>query len=186
MRTRFPSITLGLIVAGTLLGTLGSFSTPIGSGVSQFWPGIMVQVAGSVWFGGWGVLAGAIFPIFTNLLTGGGAVNVLGFIPANLVQGLIPALAFHHFHMSPRIPGRRGLAFYCLWGALVPSAVGAVLGGAALVLSGEADLFRDFPRLACTWALANTYSSVLLGIPTLRVLTPLWEEAELLVRGYWR
>lgn len=186
MKTRFLVITLGLILAGTILGTLGSFSTPIGSGVSQFWPGIMVQVAGSIWFGGWGVLAGAIFPIFTNLITGGTTVNVLGFIPANFVQGLIPALAFHHFRMSPRIPGWRGVAFYGLWGAVVPSAVGAVLGVAALVAFGEADLLRDCPRLASTWALANTFSSVLLGIPTLRVLTPLWEEADLLVRDHWR
>lgn len=186
MKTRFPSITLGLILAGTLLGTLGSFSTPIGSGVSQFWPGAMVQAVGGVWFGGWGVLAGTIFPIFTNLLTGGTLVNVFGFIPANFVQGLIPALAFRRFHMSPRIPGRRGLVFYVVWGGLVPNAVGAVLGGAALVLFGEAELLRDFPRLACTWALANTFSSVLLGIPTLRVLTPLWEEADLLVRDRWR
>lgn len=186
MRTRFPAITLGLIVAGTLLGTLGTFSTPVGFGVSQFWPGAMVQVSGSVWFGGWGVLAGSLFPIFSNLLTGGSAVNVLGFIPANFAQGLIPALAFRRFHMSPRIPGRRGLVFYCVWGALVPSVVGAVLGVAALVLVGDVDLLRDSPRLVGTWALANTFSSMLLGIPTLRVLTPLWEEAALLVRGLWR
>jgi hypothetical protein len=186
MKTRFPAITLGLILAGTLLGTLGTFSTPIGSGVSQFWPGAMVQVVGSVWFGGWGVLAGTVFPIFTNLLTGGSTANVLGFIPANLVQSLIPALAFHRFHVPPRIPGWRGVAFYALWGGIVPNTVGAVLGVSALVLFGEADLLRDSPRLACTWALANTFSSVLLGIPTLRVLTPLWEEADLLVRDHWR
>lgn len=186
MRTRFPSITLGLILAGTLLGTLGTFSTPVGWGVSQFWPGIMVQVAGSIWFGGWGVLAGAIFPIFSNLLTGGTTANILGFIPANLAQGLIPALAFHRFHMSPRLPGGRGVAFYCLWGAVVPSAVGALLGGTALVLFGEADFHLDFPRLVITWALANTFSSIFLGVPALRVLTPLWEEADLLVREHWR
>ncbi|PTL84835.1 hypothetical protein [Vitiosangium sp. GDMCC 1.1324] len=185
MKPRFLVIMLGLLLAGTLLGTLGTFSLPIGSGISQFWPGIMVQVVGGIWFGGWGVLAGAIFPIFVNLLSGGGAVHVLGFIPANFVQGLIPALAFRHFHMSPRIPGRRGLAFYALWGAAVPSAMGALLGVTALVLSGEADFLRDFPRLASVWALANTFSSLLLGVPTLRVLTPLWEDADLLVRGYW-
>lgn len=185
MKPRFLVITLGLILAGTLLGTLGTFSLPIGSGISQFWPGIMVQAVGGIWFGGWGVLAGTIFPIFSNLLTGGGAVHVIGFTPANVVQGLIPAVAFRHFHMSPHIPGGKGLAFYALWGAVLPSIAGAILGVTALVLAGEADLFRDFPRLAGVWALANTFSSLLLGVPTLWVLTPLWEDAELLVRRCW-
>ncbi|MGZ3461012.1 MAG: hypothetical protein ACXU86_21195, partial [Archangium sp.] len=66
------------------------------------------------------------------------------------------------------------------------SIAGAMLGVAALVAFGEADLYRDSLRLVCTWALANTCSSFLLGVPTLRVLTPLWEEADLLVRGPWR
>jgi hypothetical protein len=185
MKTRFLAITLGLILAGTLLGTLGTFSLPIGSGISQFWPGMVVQVAGGIWFGGWGVLAGTIFPIFNNLLAGGGTATVIGFIPANIAQGLIPALAFHRCHMSPRIPGWRGRAFSGLWGAVVPSTVGAVLGVAALGAFGEVDFLREFPRLAGTWAMSNTLAALLLGVPTLRVLTPLWEEADLLVRDRW-
>jgi len=51
-----------LIGIGFVVGAFGSISFPLGFGVNFFWTGIAVQQVGGIWFGGWGVLAGAIFP----------------------------------------------------------------------------------------------------------------------------
>ena len=44
-------ITLILIALGLILGTLGAVSIPVGMGVTEFWPGILVQAVGGIWFG---------------------------------------------------------------------------------------------------------------------------------------
>ena len=179
------AVTLVLVGAGILLGTLGTFSLPIGRGVSQFWPGIVVQVDGGIWFGAWGALAATIFPVFTNILTGGSIANVVGFLPANFAQGMLPCWAYRRFGMEPDAPGWRGFRFYVIWGALLPSLAGAGLGIAALAAFGEVAGGADFLYLAGIWAIANALGSLVLGWPMLRVLTPILREAGLLVPGYW-
>jgi len=178
-------LTLAILCSvGLVIGTLGTWSLPLGHGYSAFWPALIVQIAGGIWFGGWGVIAAAIFPIFTNALAHVGSSGVLGFIPANLAQGLIPAWAFRHFKMDPAIPGRKGLQFYLLWGALMPAAAGASLGALAVVLFGEAG-WSSYPLLVLKWSLPHVLVSLLIGIPTLRVLTPLWRDMGCLVSGAW-
>ncbi len=177
-------IVLTLVFAGIILGTLGTWSVPLGHGISAFWPAFVVQVAGSAWFGGWGVLAAVLFPVLTNALTNVGWSGILGFIPANLAQGLIPAWAFRHFHVDPALPGRKGLAFYLIWGALIPATVGGLLGSVAVILFGEAS-WRDYPLLVMKWAAPNLVVSLLIGIPILRGLTPLWRDLGLLVKNWW-
>lgn len=180
------TITLILIGAGILLGTLGTFSLPIGRGISNFWPGIVVQVEGGIWFGAWGGLVSAVtFPIFTNLLTGGSVSTVLGFIPANFAQGMVPCWAFRHFGVPPDAPGRNGFLFYLCWAAVLPSVAGALLGVGALAAFGEVHSPADFIYLASSWAVANSLVSLVLGWPMLKVLTPIWREAGLLIQGYW-
>lgn len=179
-------VTLTLVLTGIILGTLGAFSLPVGFGISDFWPGIVVQVNGGIWFGAWGgLLSASVFPVFSNLLIGGTTANVIGFIPANIVQGIIPTWAFRHYRMAPDIPGRTGLVFFLLWGSLLPCLCGGLVGAASLVLFGEADWDQYF-NLAWSWARPNILVSFLLGVPALRVLTPIWREYDLLVRGYWR
>ena len=60
-------IVVTLVFAGIILGTLGTWSVPLGHGISAFWPAFVVQATGGAWFGGWGVLAAVLFPIFTNV-----------------------------------------------------------------------------------------------------------------------
>ena len=177
-------IVVSLIFAGIILGTLGTWSIPLGYGISAFWPAIVVQVAGGIWFGGWGVLAAVLFPILTNMLANVGWSGILGFIPANFMQGLIPAWAFRHFHVDPAIPERKGLAFYAVWGALIPTVVGGVIGSIAVVFFGEAT-WREYPLLVVKWAAPNLVVSLLIGIPIMRELTPIWHDLGILTKGWW-
>ncbi len=63
-------ITILLITIGFVVGAFGSVSFPLGFGVNFFWTGIVVQQIGSIWFGAWGVIAGVIFPFFSNSMVG--------------------------------------------------------------------------------------------------------------------
>jgi PAS domain S-box-containing protein len=173
-----------LIFAGIILGTLGTWSIPLGHGISAFWPAFVVQVAGSVWFGGWGVLAAILFPILTNTFANVGLSGMLGFIPANLAQGLIPAWAFRHFRVDPAIPGNKGLVFYMIWGAVIPATVGGLLGSVAVILFGEAS-WSDYPLLVVKWATPHILVSLLIGVPIMRELTSVWRDLGLLVTGPW-
>ena len=170
--------------AGVILGTLGTWSVPLGHGISAFWPAFVVQVAGSAWFGGWGVLAAVLFPILTNALTNVGWSGILGFIPANLAQGLIPAWAFRHFRVDPAIPGHRGVIFYAIWGALIPAMVGGLIGSVAVIFFGEAT-WSEYPLLVVKWATPNMVVSLLIGIPIMRELTPVWRDLGMLAKGWW-
>jgi hypothetical protein len=60
-----------LLVMGTVIATLGSITFPVGDKISDFWPGIVIQTLGGLWFGKIGTLAGVIFPIFSNIFIGG-------------------------------------------------------------------------------------------------------------------
>jgi len=149
------AITVALIVVGFLAGAFGSINFPLGFGVNFFWTGITVQQVGSIWFGAWGVLAGTIFPIFSNMITGqpldlpvtataAPLYISLAYIPANFLQGFLPAWAFRRFRADPRLRSGRDYvillaamvassAFGALWSPLVLRMFG-MLGNESLLL----------------------------------------------------
>lgn len=148
-------ITLALIAVGFLAGAFGSINFPLGFGVNFFWTGITVQQVGAIWFGAWGVLAGTIFPIFSNMITGqppdlsnpvtsAPLFISLAYIPANFLQGFLPAWAFRHYRADPRLRSGRDYvillaamvvssAFGALWSPLVLRMFG-MLGSESLLL----------------------------------------------------
>ena len=145
-------LTFGILcVWGVLLGTLGTWSWDLGHGYSALWPALVVQVSGGIWFAGWGVLAAALFPVISNALAGVGPVGIIGYIPANVIQGLLPAWAFRRSRVDPLLPQRKDVVFFLLWGAILPSTAGAILGAAAVVLFGEAH-WSQLPLLVGKWA----------------------------------
>ena len=177
-------IFLLLFVAGLILGSLATIAVPIGHGISGFWTALVVQVVGGIWFGGWGVLAAGLFPICSNMVVHVGLNSILGFTPANFCNAFIPAWAFRHFSVNPAIPGRKELLFYLVWGAVVPAVVGGMLSSALLVFLGEAR-WENYPILVVKWAVPNSLLSIVIVMPVLRELTPLWRDLGVLVSGWW-
>ena len=53
------SIMMLLIMVSVALGASGSVTLPLGFGINAFWPSVAVQYVGSIWFGGWGIIAAA-------------------------------------------------------------------------------------------------------------------------------
>ena len=112
-------ITALLIGIGFVVGAFGSISFPLGFGVNFFWTGIAVQQVGSIWFGAWGVIAGTIFPFFSNAIAGTPFYVSAAYIPANLVQAFLPAWVFRRFKLDPRL--KTGRDYWILLLAMVVS-----------------------------------------------------------------
>lgn len=84
-----------LVVSGFILSTLGLISFPVFHNVNYFWPAAVVQAVGAVLFGWTGILAGTIFPMFSNLATDRSLVSVFVFTPSNFLQSLLPYLLYN-------------------------------------------------------------------------------------------
>jgi hypothetical protein len=185
MRLRGPTATLLLIVIGLALATSSSLSLPLGFGVAEFWLGIVVVVGGSLWFGGWGVIAAALFPFFSSLLIGLDLPHSLAVIPANLLEGLIPALAFRLTAADPSLHDKASVKIYGIWAVVIPSMVGAFLTAGIWTMLGDVE-WRTFALLGFDWAVSNSLVLIVIGFPTLYFLTPILRERSLTITGWWR
>jgi len=175
---------LFLIFLGTIVSTLGSISLPIGfgEGLTSFWPGMVVQVLGSIWFGLWGVAAGVIFPIFSGAIVGSDLLGLVGFIPANLAQCLIPYIIYRHYRLELPPKTFRDYLFFILGGIILPASAGALLGGLAIGLArfqGVYDL--HLTHLMIRWLLGCAIPVLLFGLPLLVMLSPVFLQN----RDYW-
>ncbi|MGC8621991.1 MAG: hypothetical protein ACP5U0_08770 [Caldisphaera sp.] len=159
-----------LIGIGAVTGAFGSIAVPLGYGVSGFWPGVAVQAVGSIWFGFWGILAGAIFPFISNALSGAPLYVSLAYFPANFVQGLIPFLAFKYLKIDPRLNNWVGYVAYILFAVIINDALGAtwavtVLKALHLITVTSAPLFFS------GWLIGNGLPSLIFGIIVLKALS---------------
>lgn len=163
-------ITALLIGIGAVVGAFGSFTLPLGFGVNFFWPAIAVQNIGSIWFGLWGVIAGALFPIISNGIAGTPVYISLAYIPANAMQCFLPALAFRLFKADPRL---RKLSDYVIF--LVSITIGNIFGALyspLVVLKGFGLLTAEsVPIFIWGWFAGNEIAGIIFGIILLKFLS---------------
>lgn len=159
-----------LIGIGFVVGAFGSISFPLGFGVNFFWTGIVVQQVGSIWFGIWGVIAGTIFPFFSNAIAGTPFYVSLAYIPANFVQAFLPAWAFRRFKLDPRLKSGRDWGILLL-SMIVSSAFGA-LYSPLVVLKGFGLLTTDsLPLFIWGWFGGNVVAGVVFNFILLKALS---------------
>ncbi|HEY90124.1 MAG TPA: hypothetical protein G4N98_10430 [Thermoflexia bacterium] len=163
-------ITALLIGIGAVVGAFGSFSLPLGFGVNFFWPAIAVQNVGGIWFGAWGVIAASLFPIISNGITGTPVYVSLAYIPANLVQALLPMLAFRYFKADPRLNSKRDWIVFLasitlgnIFGALYSPLV--VLKGFGLLTA------ESVPVFIWGWFGGNEVAGIIFGVILLKALS---------------
>lgn len=173
-----------LIGIGFVVGAFGSISFPLGFGVNFFWTGIAVQQVGAVWFGGWGVLAGAIFPFFSNAIAGTPFYVSLAYIPANAVQAFLPAWVFRKFKLDPRLKSKRDYG-YLLAAMLISSAFGA-LYSPLVVLKGFGLLTTDsLPLFIWGWFGGNVVAGIVFNFILLKALSPVVIRTTAFVKRWW-
>jgi len=163
-------ITALLIGIGFVVGSFGSISFPLGFGVNFFWTGIAVQQVGSIWFGAWGVIAGAIFPFFSNAIAGTPFYVSLAYIPANAVQAFLPAWAFRKFKCDPRMKSARD--YLILLAAMVVSSAFGALWSPLVVLRGFGLLTTEsLPLFIWGWFGGNLVAGIVFNFILLKALS---------------
>lgn len=173
-----------LIGIGFVVGAFGSISFPLGFGVNFFWTGIVAQQVGSIWFGGWGVLAAAIFPFFSNAIAGTPFYISLAYIPANAIQAFLPAWVFRKFKLDPRLKSSKDYLIF-LASMIVSSALGA-LYSVLVVLKGFGLLTTDStPLFIWGWFGGNVVAGVVFNFILLKALSGVVIRTTAFVKRWW-
>jgi hypothetical protein len=178
-------VTMALLIGiGFVVGAWGSISFPLGFGVNFFWTGIAVQQVGSIWFGMWGVLAGAIFPFFSNAIAGTPFYVSLAYVPANFVQGFLPAWAFRYFKADPRL--KSGRDYLILFLAMVVSSGFGSLWSPLVVLRGFGLLNTDsVPLFIWGWFGGNMIAGIVFNFILLKALSAVVIRTAAFVKQWW-
>ncbi len=173
-----------LIGIGFVVGAFGSISFPLGFGVNFFWTGIAVQQVGSIWFGFWGVIAGFIFPFFSNGIAGTPFYVSLAYIPANLVQGLLPAWAFRFFKADPRL--KKGRDYLILFLSMIVSSAFGALWSPLVVLKGFGLLTAEsVPLFIWGWFAGNVVAGIVFNFILLKALSAVVIRTRAFVKKWW-
>lgn len=186
---RKPGIVHVVILAlftgiGIVVGTFGSLAIPIGF-VSAFWPGQAVQSIGAIWFGWWGGIAAALFPLISNSLSGSAPLPVsIMYLPGNLLQGMIAAWAFRYFKTDPSLQTQKDWIIWIVFGALLPNLVGAAWGSTVLVAFGLVTPAAQFVTFL-GWFIGNTIPTIILGSLVLKFVSPLVVKTKAFCKGLW-
>jgi integral membrane sensor domain MASE1 len=169
---------------GIVVGTFGSLAVPIGF-VSAFWPGQAVQSIGAIWFGGWGAIASALFPLISNSLSGSAPLPVsIAYIPGNLAQGIVAAIAFRMFRSDPALRTTKDWVVWILLGVLLANAIGAIWGTGVLVTFGLITSAAA-PTTVLGWFIGNSIPSIILGSIVLKFVSPLVLRSKAFCKGWW-
>ena len=168
---------------GIVVGTFGSLAIPIGF-VSAFWPGQAVQAIGAIWYGVWGGIAAALFPLISNSLSGSAPLPVsLSYLPANFLQGMIAGWAFRYFKTDPTLNTQKDWIIWIIFGAILPNLLGAAYGSTILRLFGMITPAAHFITFA-GWFVGNTIPTLILGSIVLKFVSPLVVKTKAFCKGY--
>lgn len=177
-------ITALLIGIGFVVGAFGSISFPLGFGVNFFWTGIAVQQVGAIWFGAWGVIAGSIFPFFSNAVAGTPFYVSLAYIPANFVQAFLPAFAFRYFKADPRLKKGRDYLILLL-AMIISSGFGALWSPLVVLRSFGLLTAESVPLFIWGWFAGNVLAGLVFNFILLKALSSVVIRTTAFVKRWW-
>src|SRR5262245_27269594 len=172
------------VAMGTVTGGLGTLSFPVGDTPSGFAPATAIQVVAGIWFGGWGILAGVIFPAIVRSLTG--PDNLPGRVLVDLILCGLPALWFRVTKRDPRLETRADRLTFLFVVVGLTNLVAAVVGTSYLMLFEGSDLgLRRWFASVLAWFASGAGPVLVLGFPLLSMLSPVVTRSSLFCRGWW-
>ena len=110
-----------------LVGELGTFSIPFVEKASLFWPAMVFQTVGGLWFGGLGILSAMIFPLVSNALGGFPWPQNLAWISGNFIQGGLLRFYFQYRGWDPSLPTGKEIRGFILIGAILSNVLGVLV-----------------------------------------------------------
>ncbi|MFH1729551.1 MAG: hypothetical protein ABIA04_14170 [Pseudomonadota bacterium] len=170
-----------IFVLGTILGSMGTISFPIYSNISYFWPASVIQTISGIFFGWPGILAGTMFPCITNGVTDGSIHHICGFIPANFIQCALPFYFARKLKISIYNIKLKDYAMFTVFCAIIPHAIGAVVGCTYLYFIGEITNMFAYGNNIKVWLIGNIPCSIIFGILFIKFLTPVLKDSNILI-----
>jgi hypothetical protein len=182
-----------IILTGILVGSFSSLSFEVTSrldpqspayGVNYFWVGIMVQQVGAIWFGGWGVLAGAVFPFFSNAIAGTPFYISLAYVPANAIQAFLPGWVFRRLRLDPQLNSSRDY-LYLILAMVAASLMGALWSVFILTVILERLDVSQVPMVFLGWLGGNLAAGLCFNIIVLKGFSGFILKTRGFVRKWW-
>ncbi|MFH1728672.1 MAG: hypothetical protein ABIA04_09670 [Pseudomonadota bacterium] len=166
-----------LAILGFILATLGLISFPVFHNINYFWPAAVVQAVGSILFGWVGVIAGTVFPIFSNFVTDSSYQSVILFTPANFIQSCLPLLILKKLRPNLVLKGTKDFILFSILVALIPQLIGGFISSSLLFLLGELTTASDFSKMLLLWIFDSVPWIILFGYPLLKIFVPILKES---------
>jgi signal transduction histidine kinase/CheY-like chemotaxis protein len=164
-----------LNVFGFILATLGTISSPIFWSSTFFWPAAVLEAVEAILFGWTGILAGTIFPIFANLVTGQTYTSILFLTPGNFLQGYLAFYLFRKLNCDINLKGIKSILFFSLIVAFMPQFCGGIVYSSILLFVGEiANIYGIF-ELTFLWSM-NLPWIIIFGIPLIKIFVPILKD----------
>ncbi len=168
-----------------LVGELGTFSIPFVGQASLFWPAMVFQTVGGLWFGGLGILSAMVFPLVSNALGGFPWPQNLAWIAGNFIQGGLLRFYFQYQGWDPSLPTGREIRGFILIGALLSNVLGVLVTMILLSLTPYGLPWSESLSYCATSIIGNGLPCILLGIPLLRFFSPLVIASPLFFPRWW-
>lgn len=174
-----------LTLLGTVVGTLGLVGLPMGLELSSFWMAMTLQVAGGVWFGGWGVLAGTLVGVLSNYFNLDLPAYTWGYVPANAFQSALTAWVFRRWKLDPRLPSWKELAIFCAVAVVLANLGGATLAAGALYAFESLPDPENPARFLADWMLGNGLPCLIFGPLLMRAFSPQIAGSPFFCKRWW-
>jgi len=169
-----------------LVGELGTFSIPLVEQASLFWPAMVFQTVGGLWFGGPGILSAMIFPLVSNALGGFPWPQNIAWISGNFIQGGLLRFYFQYKGWDPSLPTRKEIWGFIWIGAIISNVLGVLVTMAILGLTPYGLPWSRSLTYCATSIIGNGLPCILLGIPMLKIFSPLVINSPLFFPRLWR
>lgn len=175
-----------IVMSGAITAVIGAFGGvvfPFLAPISSFYPAVAFIVSFGVWFGLWGVLgAGFLGPVIGTILTGTPAPLAVFISGGDIVQSIIPMLAFRWGKFNPELKTTRDWAGHILFNMIIAQAAGATVGVASLYAAG---IFTAgiLPVAWVGWFVGNVVVVGIVGTILMKVFSGYLKKTALYVQG---
>jgi hypothetical protein len=144
-----------------------------------------VMIITTLWFGMYGAIAAyAGCWIGAGVLSGLSPAFSLFWSVADLLQVLIPLLAFRILSADVALKTRRDIVILVMFGIILNNLAGAVWGTLSLFAAGIIQA-PNLPQVFSDWVIGNIIISAAIVPLVLYFVTPIAREHELFVKKYW-
>ena len=168
-----------------LVGELGTFSIPLVEQASLFWPAMVFQTVGGLWFGGPGILLRNDLSLVSNVLGGFPWPQNIAWISGNFIQGGLLRFYFQNKGWDPSLPTGKEIRGFILIGAILSNVLGALVTMTLLSLTPYGLPWSRSMTYCATSIIGNGLPCILLGIPMLKIFSPLVIRSPLFFPRLW-